>query len=128
MGVYCYITCTSDDIPLANLIKDRLKSGQNDVIIWTNSGCQFHYQSLRTQILDCDIFIALVTAQFVEQDINLYQLAQALDLGKKTVIVQDDLAQIPPPFQRLPSIEWHRDLEILAGKVCQCVQDKDYGK
>lgn len=128
MGAFCYITCSNEDITLANLIKDHLKSGQNDVIISTNSECQFHYQSLRTHILDCDVFIAIVTAQFVKQEIHLYQLAQALDLGKKTFIVQDDFAQIPPPFQPLRFIEWHHDRNVLAENVRHCVQDKDYGK
>ncbi|XP_061176136.1 uncharacterized protein LOC133185094 [Saccostrea echinata] len=122
----CYISCSNKDIYFANGIKDHLRNGHYDVIISSNTCLQFHYQTSRGQILDSKFFIAIVTSEFINQQIHLYELALALDLGKKTVIIQHELARIPDPFPELQSIQWNDDVTILSENVCHVLQDPVY--
>lgn len=127
MSGYCYMSCNKTDNKLAEMIKERLSSGQYDVI--SSGSTEYNYQSRRTRILDCKVFIAIITPKFLKQDIHLYELSLALDLGRKILVLQQDLVQeLPSPFPVLRFVRWHQDLFILANTVFQILQEKDKGK
>lgn len=127
MSGYCYMSCNKTDNKLAEMIKERLSSGQYDVI--SSGSTEYNYQSRRTRILDCKVFIAIITPEFLKQDIHLYELSLALDLGRKILVLQQDLVQeLPSPFPVLRFVRWHQDLFILANTVFQILQEKDKGK
>lgn len=127
MSGYCYMSCNKTDNKLAEMIKERLSSGQYDVI--SSGSTEYNYQSRRTRILDCKVFIAIITPEFLKQDIHLYELSLALDLGRKILVLQHDLVQeLPSPFPVLRFVRWHQDLFILANTVFQILQEKDKGK
>lgn len=127
MAGYCYMSCNNTDNNLAKVIIERLSSGQYDVISSGSTEC--NYQSRRTRILDCKVFIAIITPEFLKQDIHLYELSLALDLGRKILVLQQDLVQeLPSPFPVLRFVRWHQDLFILANTVFRILQEKDKGK
>lgn len=127
MPGYCYMSCNNTDNNLAKVIIERLSSGQYDVISSGSTEC--NYQSRRTRILDCKVFIAIITPEFIKKDIHLYELSLALDLGRKILLLQHDLVQeLPSPFPVLRFVRWHQDLSILANTVFQILQEKDKGK
>lgn len=127
MPGYCYMSCNNTDNNLAKVIIERLSSGQYDVISSGSTEC--NYQSRRTRILDCKVFIAIITPEFIKKDIHLYELSLALDLGRKILLLQHDLVQeLPSPFPVLRFVRWHQDLSILANTVFQIIQEKNKGK
>lgn len=124
MSESCYMSCYKTHIILAEVIKKRLNSRQYDVISQGSTEC--NYQSRRTRILDCKVFIAIVTPEFIKQDIHLYELSLALDLGRKILVIQHDWVQeLPSPFPALRFVRWYQDLSILANTVFQIIQDQN---
>lgn len=127
MSESCYMSCYKTHIILAEVIQKRLNSRQYDVIFQGSTEC--NYQSRRTRILDCKVFIAIVTPEFIKQDIHLYELSLALDLGRKILVIQHDWVQeLPSPFPALRFVRWYQDLSILANTVFQIIQDQNRGK
>lgn len=121
------MSCYKTHNKLAEVLKERLSSEQYDVIPTGSTEC--NYQSRRTRILDCKVFIAIITPEFIKEDIHLYELSLALDLGRKILVLQHDLVQeLPAPFPVLRFVRWHQDLCILANTVFQILQDQNRGK
>lgn len=126
MSECCYLSCSKTDILLAEEIKERLYSGHYDIIISSATEGHIPYQTRRTQILDCKVFIAIITPEFIKWDIYLYELSLALDLKRKIIVIQHDLVQeLPSPFPELRPVSWHQDPCILAGKVHELLQDQN---
>lgn len=129
MSEYCYLACSKAEILLAEGIKERLYSGHYDIIISSATDDYISYQTRRTQILDCKVFIAIITSEFVKCDIYLYELSLALDLKRKIIVIQHDTVQeLPAPFPILRSVRWCKESDFLAEKVYQILEDQNRGK
>lgn len=126
MSEYCYLACSKAEILLAEGIKERLYSGHYDIIISSATDDYISYQTRRTQILDCKVFIAIITPEFVKCDIYLYELSLALDLKRKIIVIQHDTVQeLPAPFPNLRSVRWCKESDFLAEKVYQILEDQN---
>ena len=124
----CYIACSRPDWPLADRIDECVAVGHSDVTFLRSAGYPIHYQTVRSQILDCRHVIAIVTADFIRHDLHLYELSYALDLGKRATVVRHPSVELPSPFPaRLGSLEWHQDPDILAQTVYRNIQDEGRG-
>lgn len=131
MSEYCYLACSKAEIFLAEGIKERLYTvhGHYDTIISSATDDHISYQTRRTQILDCKVFIAIITPEFVKCDIYLYELSLALDLKRKIIVIQHDTVQkLPAPFPNLQSVRWCNNSGFLAEKVQQILKDQNRGK
>ncbi|XP_078317432.1 uncharacterized protein LOC111104650 [Crassostrea virginica] len=125
MSDSCYIACSRPDWPLADRIEECVAAGHSDATVLRSVGYSIHYQTVRSQILDCRHIIAIVTAEFIRHDLHLYELSYALDLRKRVNVVRHPSVELPPPFPaRLGSLEWHQDPDILA--QTEKSQGKDY--